>query len=245
MSRKLMVSMLVLASSTALMGAVSLGGCGGGEANISLNTGASTTPPPPASTPEPTPSATPSAAPSAAPAIKATKNVTLEGHQVKIPGEIEFDSGKASIRETQAGTDVMTALKDFLEQNPGVTKLQIEGHTDNQPLKDKTMTNQKLSEERANNVLGWLVAKGIKRDRLVAVGYGDTKPKEKNDTDAHRQANRRTEFHILEIDGKPTGGGSGAVAAAGGGGTAAAGSASAKPGASALAKPAASVPPKK
>ena len=237
MSRKLMVSMLVLASSTALLGAVSLGGCGGGEANLSLNTGASTTPPPPASTPAPEP--TPSASAAPAPAVKATKNVTLEGHQVKIPGEIEFDSGKASIRETPAGTDVMNALKEFLEQNPGVTKLQIEGHTDNQPLKDKAMTNQKLSEERANNVVGWLVAKGIKKDRLAGVGYGDTKPKEKNDNDAHRQANRRTEFHILEIDGKPTGGGSGAVAAAGGGagGTAAAGSASAKP--------AASAPPKK
>ena len=68
---------------------------------------------------------------------------------MKIPGEIEVDSGKATIRETQAGTDVMTALKDFLEQNPGVTKLQIEGHTDNQALKDKTMTNQKNTPETA------------------------------------------------------------------------------------------------
>lgn len=245
MSRKLMVSMLVLASSTALMGAVSLGGCGGADANVSLSTGASTTPPPPA-TSAPAPEPTPSATASAAPAVKATKNVTLEGHQVKIPGEIEFDSGKATIRESQSSTDVMNTLKEFLDQNPGVTKLQIEGHTDNQPLKDKTMTNLKLSQERADNVIGWLVAKGIKKDRLVGVGFGDTKPREKNDTDAHRQANRRTEFHVLEIDGKPTGAGSGAAPAAAGGGAGAAGSASAKAAASApSAKPAASAPPKK
>jgi outer membrane protein OmpA-like peptidoglycan-associated protein len=237
MSRKLMVSTLVLASMTALAAAASLGGC---QAEVSATTGTgASTPTPPASTPA-VETATASVAPtaSAAPAIKATKGVTIEGHQVKIPGEIEFDSGKATIRETQAGTDVMNNLKDFLEGNPGVTKLQIEGHTDNQPLKDKTVTNQMLSQQRADNVVGWLVAKGIKKDRLVAVGYGDTKPKEKNDNDAHRQANRRTEFHILEENGKATGGGSGAVAAAAGAGAgAAAGSASAKP--------AASVPPKK
>lgn len=250
MSRKLMVSTLVLASMTAVAAAASLGGCQA-EVSATAGTGASA-PTTPASTaaPEPTPSATASAAPAE---IKAPKGVTVEGHQVKIPGEIEFDSGKATIRETQAGTDVMNNLKAFLEQNPQVTKLQIEGHTDNQPLKDKNVTNMKLSQERADNVIGWLVAKGIKKERLVGVGFGDTKPKEKNDTDAHRQANRRTEFHILELDGKPTGGGSGAAAAAAGGGAgpaaSAAASASAKPtgagSAAASAKPAASVPPKK
>ena len=234
MSRKLMVSTLVLASMTALAAAASLGGCQA-EVSATAGTGASA-PTNTASTaaPDPTPSATQSAAPAA---IKAPKGGTIDGQQVKIPGEIEFDSGKGTIRETPQGTEVMTALKDFLEANPQITKLQIEGHTDNQPLKDKTVTNEKLSQERATNVMGWLVAKGIKKDRLAAVGYGDTKPKEKNDTDAHRQANRRTEFHIVQVDGKDTGGGSGAVTAAAGGGAAAAGSASAKP--------AASVPPKK
>ncbi len=230
MSRKLMVSTLVLASMTALAASVSLGGCQA-EVSATAGTGASTPPPPPATS---TPAPDPTPATTGTPAIKATKNVQIEGHQVKIPGEIEFDSGKAGIRETPAGTEVMNSLLEFIQANPQVTKLTVEGHTDNVPPKDKATTNQSLSQQRAENVVGWLVAKGIKKDRLTAAGLGDTKPKEKNDTDAHKQANRRTEFHIVEIDGK-------AVAATGGG-TTAAGTGGAG---SASAKPAASVPPKK
>jgi outer membrane protein OmpA-like peptidoglycan-associated protein len=239
MSRKLMVSTLVLASMTAVAVAASLGGCQA-EVSATAGTGAST-PAPPATTP-PAPDPTPAPTPAPAPAIKAVKNVQIEKDQVKIPGEIEFDSGKASIRETPAGTEVMNALLDFMQTNAQVTKLAIEGHTDNVPPKDKATTNQALSQQRAENVVGWLVAKGIKKDRLTATGLGDTKPKEKNDTDAHKQANRRTEFHIIEVDGKAfQAGGAGTTAAGTGGGattaTSAAGTGSAKP--------AASVPPKK
>jgi OOP family OmpA-OmpF porin len=195
---------------------------------MTAGTGATTTPSAaPAPTPEPTPAPTPAPTPQP---VKAAK-FHIEGSQVKIPGEIEFDSGKASIRETEESTNVMNTLKEFLDQNPNVTKLQIEGHTDNVPPKEGT--NLKLSQDRAQNVLNWLVAKGIKKERLVAVGFGDTKPKADNKTEEGRQKNRRTEFHIIEKDGKPTGGGSGAAPAG--------------PAASAAksAAPAASAPPKK
>jgi OOP family OmpA-OmpF porin len=208
MSRKLIISTLVLASMTAAAAVISGVGCQA-EVNANASTGANT--PTPSATPAPTPDPTPAPTP-ASTGPKATRNVTLEGQQVRIPGQIEFDSGKDSIRETPEGTQVMTDLKEFLDQNPNVTKLQIEGHTDNVP--PKTGTNQALSEGRAKNVMNWLIAKGIKRERLVAVGYGDSKPKAPNTTDANKQLNRRTEFHIVELDGKPTGGGSGAVPAA-------------------------------
>lgn len=208
--RKLIVSTLVLASVTAGFAAISSLAACNAEVSAVAGTGAST-PPLPSATPAPTPDPTPAPTPSA-PTIKAVKNASVEGSQVKIPGEIEFDSGKGTIRETPAGTEVMQTLKDFLDANPQVTKLQIEGHTDN--VAPKTGTNQALSEERARNVMGWLVAKGIKKERLVAAGYGDTKPKAPNDNEANKQKNRRTEFHIVELDGKPTGGGSGAVPAA-------------------------------
>jgi len=212
MSRKLIVSTFVLASMTALAAAVSLN-CQG-EVNASASTGANTptTSAAPTGTPDTTASTTASATPPQPAAIKATKDVTLDGQQVKLPGEIEYESGKDTLKDTDKNTQLLAAIVGFMTENPGVTKLQIEGHTDNQ--KPKTGSNMDLSQGRANGVVNYLVAKGIKKDRLVAVGYGDSKPKGDNKTDAGRATNRRTEFHITEKDGQATGGGSGAVPAA-------------------------------
>jgi OmpA-OmpF porin, OOP family len=73
--------------------------------------------------------------------------------------------------------------------------------------------NMKLSGNRALAVVNWLVAKGVARDRLLAVGFGETKPLVANDTAANKEQNRRTEFHIAAVEGKnflgrdPTAGG--------------------------------------
>jgi OOP family OmpA-OmpF porin len=126
-----------------------------------------------------------------------------------IPGAIVFDTGKATIKEPES-TPVLTQLKDFLDKNPQVTLLRIEGHTDSDG--DDNM-NLKLSGERALAVVKWLEGKGIARDRLLAVGFGETKPKAPNDSPANKEQNRRTEFHMAQIDGKnflgraPDGGG--------------------------------------
>lgn len=197
MSRKVIVSTLVLASLTVAAGAMSMAGCQG-ELNASLGNVASAPtppvpPPPPASTPEVTPPPPP---PRAATRIQAK---VTEDHKVSIPGEVEFDFGKPTIRESQQTTDVLGTLKEWLDQNPNVGKVSIEGHTDNVGTKD---SNQKLSQERAANVVAWLVNKGIKKERLVSMGYGDTRPKAANDTEEHKQQNRRTEFRIAEMDGK-------------------------------------------
>lgn len=198
MSRKVIVSTLALAALTVAGAAFSIAGCKG-ELNANFgNVPSAPTPPPPVPPPPPPPVATTPPAPPPV-AVKAVRNVKIEGDKVQIPGEVEFDFGKPTIRETKQTTDVLTTLKEFLDQNPNVGKLQIEGHTDNVGTK---ASNQKLSEERAANVVKWLAAKGVKRERLVPVGFGDTRPKAANDTDAHKQQNRRTEFHIAELDGK-------------------------------------------
>jgi OmpA-OmpF porin, OOP family len=71
----------------------------------------------------------------------------------------------------------------------------IEGHTDNQ---GKVDYNQKLSEDRANSVMAYLVSKGIEASRLTATGFGMTKPLQSNDTEAGQQRNRRVEFKIRQ-----------------------------------------------
>ncbi|MFT3769140.1 MAG: OmpA family protein [Minicystis sp.] len=86
-------------------------------------------------------------------------------------------------------------MVSLLVANPTIKSMSIEGHTDNQGTPEY---NQRLSDDRANAVLAYLVKKGIDPHRLTAKGYGLTKPRATNDTDEGRQKNRRVEFHITE-----------------------------------------------
>jgi len=136
--------------------------------------------------------------------------VVVKGDSVQIPGQIEFDTGKATFKAGGGSEAVVDQLKIFLDQNPKVTKLRIEGHTDNVGAPD---TNQTLSGQRALTVKNAAIAKGVKKERLLAVGFGQNKPIGDNTTEEGRAKNRRTEFRIAEIGGKkylgldPTGGG--------------------------------------
>jgi OmpA-OmpF porin, OOP family len=158
-------------------------------------------PPPPAETVAPAPPPPPPAAPAA---------VVVKGDSVQIPGQIEFDTGKATFKAGGGSDAVVDQLKIFLDQNPKVTKLRIEGHTDNVGTPD---ANQTLSGQRALTVKNAAIAKGVKKERLLAVGFGQSKPIGDNTTEEGRSKNRRTEFRIAEIGGKkylgldPTGGG--------------------------------------
>jgi len=160
-------------------------------------------PPPPAETAAPAPEPPP--APTPAPAA-----VVVKGDSVQIPGQIEFDTGKATFKAGGGSDAVVDQLKIFLDQNPKVTKLRIEGHTDNVGTPD---ANQTLSGQRALTVKNAAIAKGVKKERLLAVGFGQNKPIGDNTTEEGRAKNRRTEFRIAELGGKkylgldPTGGG--------------------------------------
>jgi outer membrane protein OmpA-like peptidoglycan-associated protein len=80
-----------------------------------------------------------------------------------------------------------------MQDNPTI-KIELSGHTDSKGSDDY---NQRLSESRAKACVDYLISKGIKADRMVWKGYGETKPIDTNDTDEGRANNRRTEFKIL------------------------------------------------
>jgi outer membrane protein OmpA-like peptidoglycan-associated protein len=126
-------------------------------------------------------------------------NVNVEGNKVKIPGELEFDTDKATLKDTAGSKQILSTLVDFMKQNPNVTKLRVEGHTDNQGTPDH---NMKLSQERAEAVKKYLGEHGVDPNRIATQGYGQTHPVVDNDTTEHKAINRRTEFHLQEIDGK-------------------------------------------
>ncbi|MCL2823994.1 MAG: OmpA family protein [Polyangiaceae bacterium] len=124
--------------------------------------------------------------------------VKNENGRLRLAGPVYFQTGKADIDPKSEAT--LEDLRLFLDENQQITKLRIEGHTDNvgQPV-----DNLKLSGDRAKAVRIWLVNRGIASSRLVSVGFGDTKPVAPNDTADNRDKNRRTEYVVVEVGGKP------------------------------------------
>ena len=92
-----------------------------------------------------------------------------------------------------------------MKNNPSA-KIQVSGHTDS---RGDDAYNLRLSQDRAQAVVDYLVRNGIESSRLTAVGYGETRPIARNenedltDNPIGRQLNRRIEISLPEgtIDG--------------------------------------------
>ncbi|MHB9130802.1 MAG: flagellar motor protein MotB [Armatimonadota bacterium] len=76
--------------------------------------------------------------------------------------------------------------------------LLVEGHTCNKSISNAVFpSNWELSSARACRVVRYMADGGIAQKRLTAVGYGETRPRYPNDTDAHRAHNRRVDIVVL------------------------------------------------
>lgn len=106
--------------------------------------------------------------------------------------DLHFDVNKASLRP--ASFKALDNLAYVLKIKSNL-KVEIAGHTDSDGDDNE---NMKLSQARAESVINYLITKGIAKDRLVAVGYGEREPIADNSTVAGKQENRRTEARILE-----------------------------------------------
>lgn len=113
---------------------------------------------------------------------------------------VEFEV--KSFQLTDAGKTVLDGVLAALATAPDV-RVRIEGHTDD---RGSEAANLLLSQQRAEAVLDYLVAHGESPDRFDIEGYGESQPRESNDTAEGRQANRRIEFialldNVVEEDG--------------------------------------------
>jgi outer membrane protein OmpA-like peptidoglycan-associated protein len=105
---------------------------------------------------------------------------------------VEFETKSFDL--TPKGTALLDEILVALAKAPEV-RVGIAGHTDS---KGSAEENQELSENRANAVLAYLVARGESSDRFVVIGYGELQPADTNDTSQGRARNRRIEFTALE-----------------------------------------------
>jgi len=136
---------------------------------------------------------------------------------IELPN-ILYDLGKWDLR--QESKTVLDALVQTLNDNPTIV-IELGSHTDSRPI---PMSNDTLSQRRAESVVDYLVEKGIDHNRLDAHGYGQRQPRvldrdmgsfHKGDSlsddfiaslkktplkeEAH-QLNRRTEFRVLRAN---------------------------------------------
>lgn len=104
---------------------------------------------------------------------------------------IFFDFDKSVL--LPASFPELDKLVALMNKYPTMT-IEIAGHTD---YKGSVEYNIKLSYDRANSVVRYLIGKGIDPGRLTWVGHGKSKPIADNTTEEGRQINRRVEFKVL------------------------------------------------
>jgi|GEM_PF-3165474 len=156
-------------------------------------------PPPPAPEPTPAPPPPPPPPPVAAPVVIAPPPppppppapvVLKKAEVIKLEG-IRFASGKADILPESVPT--LESAVATMQEHPNLI-VEVAAHTDNV---GKPKYNQKLSQKRADAVMGWMVGKGVDAKRLQAKGYGMKEPIASNKDEAGRAQNRRVELRIL------------------------------------------------
>ncbi len=123
------------------------------------------------------------------------KNFAFDVPLSKNGGVLEnvfFDKDKATLKpESKFELD---KLVRYLDMNKDLN-ITLEGHTDSDGDDDY---NMKLSQDRAEAVMNYLIENGIDAKRLKAKGYGETKPRDTNDTVEGRANNRRTEYKMTK-----------------------------------------------
>ncbi len=110
--------------------------------------------------------------------------------KLMLDASVLFDYDQSNIRP-DAEISLLSVLTVIEEYHS--SKVRIEGHTDDTGEEDY---NLDLSKKRAQSVRDWLIERGCDPERLIPIGFGESKPIASNDTEENRQQNRRVEIII-------------------------------------------------
>lgn len=169
-------------SQAVLLSALGLAGCGGvtvfqDQTPVAVM-GTLPAPPPPAAEPEPEPD---------------PPRVELKEDRIEIHEKVQFEYNSANILEVSHS--LLNEVGDVIKKTARIKKIQVEGHASSDGADDY---NMRLSDKRAKAVRAYLVTQGVAKAKLVAKGFGETKPVADNETETGREKNRRVEFNIVE-----------------------------------------------
>jgi outer membrane protein OmpA-like peptidoglycan-associated protein len=112
--------------------------------------------------------------------------------------DILFEFGKADL--LPESKEILDRLADLLLKNPRAS-VELSAHTDSRGSDQANMT---LSQKRAESSVNYLISKGVKKEQLVAKGYGESQLKNKckngvTCTEEEHAVNRRVEIKVLDV----------------------------------------------
>lgn len=124
--------------------------------------------------------------------VRVEKVIEIEKKAVIVLHGVNFATGSAEL--TPESFAKLDEVANTLKKSPDII-LEISGHTDDRGSAKK---NQKLSQERAESVVRYLISQGAPAAQLKSKGYGPSKPVASNKTAAGREKNRRIEMLRLQ-----------------------------------------------
>jgi len=119
---------------------------------------------------------------------------------------LTFDSGRKDL--TCAAREKLARIAIYLRQERNIEQIKVIGHTDDTPRMGDPQFNQRLSEERAKEVVAYLQKAGVPGNLLTSEGRADRQPagfdtdqtehkiKEHNTSEAEKALNRRVEIDL-------------------------------------------------
>jgi outer membrane protein OmpA-like peptidoglycan-associated protein len=119
------------------------------------------------------------------------------GTVIVLPGSVLFASGKYEL--TAAAQQKLTLVAGTIAPQAENHDIVVEGHTDSRGSREY---NVELSQNRAQVVMNFMVARGVAAEAITAVGIGPDRPIADNDSRDGRQENRRVEIIIKPMDKK-------------------------------------------
>jgi chemotaxis protein MotB len=127
-----------------------------------------------------------------------------DGINVSLAQDILFKSGSADL--DKAGKELLLKVADNLKTSP--YQVIVSGHTDNQKiggaLAKKYPSNWELGGARAAVIVRVFQEAGIAKERLAAVSFADSRPRDANETPEGREKNRRIEIRLRPIASEQT-----------------------------------------
>jgi len=119
------------------------------------------------------------------------------GTVIVLPGSVLFASGKYEL--TAAAQQKLTLVAGTIAPQAENHDIVVEGHTDSRGSREY---NVELSQNRAQVVMNFMVARGVPAEAISAVGVGPDRPITTNDSRDGRQENRRVEIIIKPMEKK-------------------------------------------
>jgi outer membrane protein OmpA-like peptidoglycan-associated protein len=118
--------------------------------------------------------------------------VKVTAQRIDIYDKVFFETAKTAIKPESFA--LLEEVADLILAHPELTIIRVEGHTDHRGSADY---NRKLSDGRAAAVVDFITTKGVARERLQSVGYGEDKPSADGRSEDAMAANRRVEFYVV------------------------------------------------